>query len=89
MVHLHYQDLQGQVVQHTPGDDPGESPFLRGIINLQDFTADGMKNRWGDNGLDQLTTTCTDWNDSNKFFGYIIQQNLLYGVHNQCCNINQ
>ena len=28
-------------------DDAGESPFLRGIINLQDFTADGMKNRWG------------------------------------------
>jgi hypothetical protein len=23
---------------------------------MQDFTADGMKNRWGDNGLDQLTT---------------------------------
>ena len=37
--------------------DPGESPFLRGIINLQEFTADGMKNRWGDDGLDQLTTT--------------------------------
>ena len=33
-------------------DDPGESPFLRGIVNLQDFTADGMKNRWGDDGLD-------------------------------------
>ena len=25
-------------------DDPGESPFLRGISNLQDFTANGMKN---------------------------------------------
>src|SRR6476620_7996514 len=48
----------------TPGDDPGESPFLRGIINLEDFTADDMKNRWGDNGLDQLTTT-TNWDDSN------------------------
>jgi hypothetical protein len=23
----------------TPGDDAGESPFLRGIINLQDFSA--------------------------------------------------
>ena len=22
-------------------DDAGESPFLRGIVNLQDFTADG------------------------------------------------
>jgi len=55
---------------NVPGDDPGESPFLRGIINLQDFTADDMKNRWGDNGLDQLTTN-TDWTDSNKFFGYM------------------
>lgn len=54
----------------TPGDDPGESPFLRGIINLQDFTADGMKNRWGDNGLDQLTTA-TDWDENNKFFRYM------------------
>ena len=24
-------------------DDAGESPFLRGIVNLQDFTADAMK----------------------------------------------
>ncbi|NHM06754.1 RagB/SusD family nutrient uptake outer membrane protein [Flavobacterium sp. CYK-4] len=55
---------------NVPGDDPGESPFLRGIINLQDFTADGMKNRWGDNGLDQLTTA-TDWTNNNKFFGYL------------------
>ena len=34
-------------------DDAGESPFLRGIINLEDFTADALKNRWGDDGLDQ------------------------------------
>lgn len=54
----------------TPGDDPGESPFLRGIINMQDFTADDMKNRWGDNGLDQLTTT-TNWDGNNKFFRYM------------------
>ncbi len=54
----------------TPGDDAGESPFLRGIINLQDFTADGIKNRWGDNGLDQLTTT-SGWNPDNKFFRYV------------------
>lgn len=54
----------------TPGDDAGESPFLRGIINLQDFTGDGMKNRWGDNGLDQLTTT-SGWNSENKFFRYV------------------
>ena len=54
----------------VPGDDPGESPFLRGIINLQDFTADGLKNRWGDNGLDPLTTT-KDWDNNNKFFRYM------------------
>lgn len=51
-------------------DDAGESPFLRGIVNLQDFTADAMKNRWGDDGLDQLTTT-SDWNQNNKFFRYL------------------
>jgi hypothetical protein len=38
----------GPASTNVPGDDPGESPFLRGIINLQDFTADGMKNRWGE-----------------------------------------
>ncbi|MFS4418629.1 RagB/SusD family nutrient uptake outer membrane protein [Maribacter sp. 2307ULW6-5] len=51
-------------------DDAGESPFLRGIINLQDFTADGMKNRWGDDGLDQLTTA-SNWDSNNKFFRYL------------------
>lgn len=50
--------------------DNGEAVFLRGIWNLQDFTADGMKNRWGDNGLDQLTTA-TSWDANNKFFGYL------------------
>ena len=51
-------------------DNAGESPFLRGIINLQDFTSDAMKNRWGDDGLDQLTTA-TDWDENNKFFRYL------------------
>jgi hypothetical protein len=60
----------GPASTDTPGDDAGESPFLRGIINLQDFTADGVKNRWGDNGLDQLTTTSM-WNPDNKFFRYV------------------
>lgn len=53
-----------------PGDNAGESPFLRGIINMQDFTADDMKNRWGDDGLDPLTTT-TGWDDKNKFMRYM------------------
>lgn len=52
------------------GANAGESPFIRGLVNLNDFTADGMKNRWGDNGLDQLTTT-TGWNSNNKFFKYV------------------
>ncbi|MES2812490.1 MAG: RagB/SusD family nutrient uptake outer membrane protein [Bacteroidota bacterium] len=52
------------------GPDPGETAFLRGIINLQDFTADAMKNRWGDDGLDQLTTT-KGWTANNKFFRYL------------------
>ncbi|AZB07918.1 RagB/SusD family nutrient uptake outer membrane protein [Chryseobacterium sp. G0162] len=55
------------------GDDKGETVFLRGIINLEDFTADGMKNRWGDNGLDQLTTT-TKWTSDNKFFRYLFDR---------------
>lgn len=64
-------------------DNAGESPFLRGILNLQDFTADGMKNRWGDNGLDQLTTT-TNWDDNNKFFRYLYNR-VFYTVP-QCNN---
>lgn len=67
-------------------DDPGESPFLRGIINLEDFTADGLKNRWGDNGLDQLTTT-SSWDENNKFFRYLY--NRVYYTVPQCNNIIQ
>lgn len=48
----------------------GEGAFLRAIINLQDFSADGMKNRWSDDGLDQLTTT-NNWSSQNKFFRYL------------------
>jgi len=65
-------------------DDAGESPFLRGIVNLQDFTADAMKNRWGDNGLDQLTTT-TDWTADNKFFRYLY--NRIFFTIPQCNNL--
>lgn len=65
-------------------DDPGESPFLRGIVNLQEFTADGMKNRWGDNGLDQLTTT-SNWDENNKFFRYLY--NRVYYTVPQCNNL--
>jgi len=65
-------------------DDAGESPFLRGIINLQDFTSDSMKNRWGDNGLDQLTTT-SDWTSENKFFRYMY--NRIFFTIPQCNNL--
>lgn len=65
-------------------DDAGESPFLRGIINLQDFTADGVKNRWGDNGLDQLTTA-SNWDENNKFFRYLY--NRVYYTVPQCNNL--
>ncbi len=66
------------------GDDAGESPFLRGIINLQEFTADGIKNRWGDDGLDQLTTT-SGWDANNKFFRYLY--NRVYYTVPQCNNL--
>lgn len=67
-------------------DDPGESPFLRGIVNLQDFTADAMKNRWGDDGLDQLTTT-SNWDENNKFFRYLY--NRIYYTIPQANNLLQ
>ena len=65
-------------------DDAGESPFLRGIVNLQDFTSDSMKNRWGDNGLDQLTTA-NDWTADNKFFRYLY--NRIFFTIPQCNNL--
>lgn len=65
-------------------DDAGESPFLRGIVNLQDFAGDAMKNRWGDNGLDQLTTT-SDWTPENKFFRYLY--NRIFFTIPQCNNL--
>ncbi|RYZ50803.1 MAG: RagB/SusD family nutrient uptake outer membrane protein [Sphingobacteriales bacterium] len=66
------------------GADPGETSFLRGIINLQDFTADGMKNRWGDDGLDQLTTA-SDWTQNNKFFRYLYDR--VYYIAPQTTNV--
>ncbi|MAU16688.1 MAG: RagB/SusD family nutrient uptake outer membrane protein [Muricauda sp.] len=65
-------------------DDAGESPFLRGIVNLQDFTADALKNRWGDDGLDQLTTA-SDWDENNKFFRYLY--NRIYYTIPQANNL--
>lgn len=65
-------------------DDAGESPFLRGIVNLQDFSADAMKNRWGDDGLDQLTTT-SNWDENNKFFRYLY--NRIYYTIPQANNL--
>lgn len=66
------------------GNDPGETAFLRSIINLQEFTADGMKNRWGDDGLDQLTTS-SRWTSNNKFFRYLYDR--VYYIVPQATNI--
>ena len=70
--------------QDISGPDPGETGFLRGIINLQEFTADGMKNRWGDDGLDQLTTS-SNWTPNNKFFRYLYDR--VYYIVPQTTNI--
>ncbi len=59
----------GPASSYIANEDSGESPFIRCLLNLEDFTADGVKNRWGDNGLDQLTTTAS-WDSNNKFFRY-------------------
>lgn len=66
------------------GPDPGETAYLRSIINLQEFTADGMKNRWGDDGLDQLTTT-SRWDSNNKFFRYLYDR--VYYIVPQTTNV--
>ena len=66
------------------GPNAGETGFLRGIINLQDFSADDMKNRWGDDGLDQLTTT-SGWTPQNKFFKYLFDR--VYYTVPQATNI--
>lgn len=66
--------------------DAGEGAFLRAIINLQDFTSDCMKNRWGDDGLDQLTTT-TNWDRNNKFFRLFYDR--AYYTIPQCNNFLQ
>ncbi|UJH66245.1 RagB/SusD family nutrient uptake outer membrane protein [Allomuricauda sp. SCSIO 65647] len=76
--------IDGSGSRDIQGDDAGESPFLRGIVNLQDFSADAMKNRWGDDGLDQLTTTSA-WDENNKFFRYLF--NRIYFTIPQCNNL--
>lgn len=75
---------KGAGSQDIAGPDPGETTFLRAVLNLQDFTADGMKNRWGDDGLDQLTTT-SRWDANNKFFRYLYDR--VYYIVPQSTNI--
>jgi starch-binding outer membrane protein, SusD/RagB family len=74
---------EGPGTSELKGDDAGESPFLRGIFNLQELTTDMAKNRWGDDGLDQLTTN-TKWDENNKFFRYTY--NRIYFTVAQCNN---
>ena len=76
--------VKGADQSDITGADPGESPFIRGLVNLQDFSADGMKNRWGDNGLDQLTTT-SNWSSNNKFFKYVYDR--IYYIIPQSTNL--
>lgn len=76
--------VEGPDKSDISGADPGESPFVRGLVNLQDFTADDMKNRWGDNGLDQLTTT-SNWTSNNKFFKYVYDR--IYYTIPQATNL--
>lgn len=74
----------GRDSQDIAGASAGETGFLRGILNLEDFTADDMKNRWGDDGLDQLTTT-SSWDSNNKFFRYLYDR--VYFIVPQTTNI--
>ena len=57
-------------------NDKGETGLLRSIINLEDLTADGVKNRWNDDGLEQLTTT-KNWDQNNKFSKYLFERTYL------------
>lgn len=77
---------EGPASSDIESPDAGEGAFLRAIINLQDFTADGMKNRWGDDGLDQLTTT-SNWDQNNKFFRLFFDR--AYYTIPQCNNFLQ
>ncbi len=74
---------EGPDKSELKGDNAGESPFLRGIFNMEELTTDLAKNKWGDNGLDQLTTT-TNWDANNKFFRYTF--NRIYFTVAQCNN---
>lgn len=76
--------VNGPGASDIAGADPGESPFIRGLVNLNDFTADDVKNRWGDNGLDQLTTT-SNWTSNNKFFKYVYDR--IYYTIPQATNL--
>ncbi|MCV6630942.1 MAG: RagB/SusD family nutrient uptake outer membrane protein [Flavobacteriaceae bacterium] len=69
---LHGTGVPGSDDQQSDiaGNDPGETVFFRAMWNMQTLTTDIAKNRWGDGGLDPLTTA-TDWAPTNKFFGYM------------------
>ncbi len=69
---LHGTGVPGSGDQQSDiaGDDPGETVFFRSMWNMQELTTDIVKNRWGDGGLDPLTTA-SGWVPTNKFFGYM------------------
>lgn len=68
----------GNQIADIIGDDPGETVYFRSLWNLQEMPTDIVKNRWGDNGLDPLTTA-TGWIATNKFFGYMYNR-IFYQV---------
>lgn len=52
---------------HFESTDAGQSAFIRSLINLQDFSADGIKSKWvDDENLIQLTNS-SNWNSQNKY----------------------
>ncbi|MDJ0646163.1 MAG: RagB/SusD family nutrient uptake outer membrane protein [Flavobacteriaceae bacterium] len=69
---LHGTGVPGSGDQQSDiaGDDPGETVWFRSMWNMQELTTDIAKNRWGDGGLDPLTTA-SGWTPTNKFFGYM------------------
>lgn len=77
---LHGQGVPGSddQISDIVADDPGQAVYCRILFNMQEMTSDIAKNRWGDGGLDPLTTA-SKWAPTNKFFGYMYNR-IFYQV---------
>lgn len=62
-------DPNGDQQEDLPGKKADEAVYFRAFWNMQELTADLVKNRWGDGGLNPLTTT-SQWVSTNKFFDF-------------------